>query len=422
MNVNRAASNATFWDALYADSKKFEEPVIYKDFFSPPLLTEEEVKKIFFQWAKQPFYQAVLGIDMGVKGDKRDRYDQLLYKLPFQSDKSMEELYYGLFEDKRASILLQSPEQFHEPLAKRVTHFLQPMIERYGLPQFEWTTALVIGHYNYTPFGVHFDAGEGRAIHTMIGKGKKKMWFWEKEVVADIIDRHGINQLRYYCESELPKLLPHGRSHLIESNDFYFLPTQHYHIAHVDEFTIGLAIAFNRLDQGRLIANAIQYFVSQHLAESFQESTPQYEPEEVDYMDLKEAEQKIGDASWLTQNIQHEMLKRQSNQGMAAAPQLKPLGDQDVRNCTIRINSPFQIKWLLDQDKLTLYIRNRIIPLSFGDVQEETPALVSILEILNEGEELKFSAFAELLKEELEREDVVYLVKLFYSYGGILLD
>lgn len=421
MDVNNITTSTAFWETLYTDSKEFEEPVMSKQFFSHPFLTEDEVRNIFINWTQQPFYQAVLDIDMGVKGSKRDRYDQLLYKLPFQSDKTLEELYYGLFKKKKASILLRSPERYYEPLAKRVANFIHPLIQQFGLPQFTWTTALIIGNYNYTPFGIHFDAGNQRAIHTMVGKGKKKMWFWKRDKVDKIIESHGINKLRYYSEDELPKLIPHGKSHLIEENDFYFLPNHHYHIAHVEEFTIGLAIAIDRIDQNSLVTKAIQSFMSYNLSDCLQQySGLDFQSDSIDYMDLKKAEQKISNINWLADSVKGEILKRESNQGNAVAPRLKNAPHQDLNKFTIKINSPFRIKWLVNQNDLKLYVRNRVIPLSFDDSQEQAFSLIPIIRRLNNSEELKFSTIAKLLKDEMEVEDIAYLFKLFYSYGGVL--
>lgn len=422
MDVKDIKINSSFWESLYTDSKNLEEPVIYKNFFNQPLLTKEEVKNIFVNWSQKPFYQAILDIDMTVKGEKRDSYDQLLYKLPFQSNRTLEELYYGLFGDKKTSILVKSPEQYCELLAKRVANFLQPLIKQFGLPQFTWTTALIIGNYNYTPFGIHFDSGNQRAIHSMIGKGKKKMWFWKREKVNKVLESHGINPLRYYSESELSKLIPFGKSHVIEEGDFYFLPNHHYHIAYVEEFTIGLAIAIDRTDQSSLVTQAIQNFMSNNLSDCLQQySDLNFKSENINYMNLTEVEQKISNVSWLANSVKNEILKRESNQGIASTPLIKKISFQDLNKFKIKINFPFQIKWLVTENDLKLFVRNRIIPLSFEDSQKQEFSLIPILEKLNSGEELNFSSIAELLKDEMEFEDTVYLFNLIYSYGGVLL-
>jgi len=256
----------------------------------------------------------------------------------------------------------------------------------------------------------------------MIGKGKKKMWVWKRDLVDEIMRSSGLNSVRCYSENEVHKLTSHGKCHLIEENDFYFLPNHHYHIAYVEEFTIGLAIAIDRRDQNDLVRGAIQNFLSQNITENLHFSSFPFQRDNIDYMNLKEAEQHMSKAGWLTDGVKGEILMSKSNQGMGVPPQVKEILHEDLSNITVKINAPFPIKWLVNKNDLEIYVRSRVIPLSFSDLQEETLSLISILERLNNGEELKFSTIAALLDDEMEQEDIAYLTKLFYHYGGVLFE
>ena len=401
-----------FWAQVAEDSENYEVPVHYPDYFNQPFCSEGEVRELLQNWGNCDLETAKGTMRVFVNRGMSYAHANLMHDNPIKDGERLRAYHNRLFGKEKIGFFLNQAERFHDGLTRRAVNFTRPLAEAMGVPNFRCSLALLMGDYEETAFGVHYDnpGGAGRAVHFML-EGEKNMKCWSREEVNKLTNRKDRN---YYWGFK-NRLMKSGQGHFVGPDDFYLLPIQSYHIGVSQGFTVDFCIVIMNMSSGTIVQESIhrhskiltgklKRVSSKH---RFGSTSDDSESEINELLDGGETD--ISLRNLLRDNI----LRQRSNAGVKHPPLVKKAVKLYGKN--MEIVSPFQIICEINEGDMNVYVRGRVIRLFQDD------ALVELVEELNAGKQLSYKSCEERLSSTIDRDECHELFNMLYVYSGIAL-
>ncbi|MCC8422715.1 cupin domain-containing protein [Photorhabdus thracensis] len=278
-------------------------------------------------------------------------------------------------------IIVNGAEQWSDPLARMGARIFAPVVEAQGAWRSTVEVTLFIGNYGYTPFGIHIDDPYSSVVHFHTGPTSKEMTLFSQE------EFHRLNGERKNC-FQPERLVPHGKTFVIEAGDVFLLPPHWYHIGNTDGFSIGVAFAISKYSAAKVTANTLQHAITEeHLRGSIDEVVERAE---------KDA---YSQAEWLRRICAENMARASSRRHLrysfvrfqddAITPDARWIRDPDFPLTTIEVGEDLlvfvrgnRIRLALNEISVRLLKVIPDTPFSVRDLYVELGGLVSLNALL----------------------------------------
>jgi hypothetical protein len=381
------------WQELYRQSDKLTRPTS-KD----QLLLEENCEQI-----KESIKDAFLyflengelhkGIKVYIDGVLKSGMAEKMSLSKPSSEESLEQWAKRFFGEKRFGLIFNSLESYNNQLPAQMVSQIKPLLDTAGLPLGGISFLFFMGNYGFTPFGIHKEAiGEdGFLFH--LGPASKTFYTW------DTPEYNGMEHNTIVFK-EVEKMLPDAESYVLKPGSVMFIPNDVYHVANTETFSLSLVMDFINPSQEELeiqLAAEIAAEKSTSKASSYLR-TASMETNKVDWIEWIEAER----VERLYQKaLERKYLRLKSNIGILQ-PALKEKSTS-IPNAdfSIRLYSDFQLYLYCSlKDEWYVMARGHEIPVKPHSV------LLKLLDRLNEGEQISFKDFKEVLENEWDITDI----------------
>ncbi|WP_214068804.1 cupin domain-containing protein [Photorhabdus hainanensis] len=153
-------------------------------------------------------------------------------------------------------IIVNGAEQWSDQLARMGARIFAPVVEAQGAWCSTVEVTLFIGNYGYTPFGIHIDDPYSSVVHFHAGPTVKEMTLFSQE------EFHLLNGERKNC-FQPERLVPHGKTFVIEAGDVFLLPPHWFHIGNTDGFSIGVAFAVSKYPDAKVTEKILQHAITE---------------------------------------------------------------------------------------------------------------------------------------------------------------
>ncbi|WP_118985854.1 cupin domain-containing protein [Photorhabdus sp. CRCIA-P01] len=157
---------------------------------------------------------------------------------------------------RKFGIIVNGAEQWSDQLARMGARIFAPIVEAQGTWRSTVEVTLFIGNYGYTPFGIHIDDPYTSVIHFHTGPTAKEMTLFSRE------EFHRLNGERKNC-FQPDRLVPYGKTFVIEAGDVFLLPPHWYHIGNTDGFSIGVAFAVSKYPAAKVTESILQHAITE---------------------------------------------------------------------------------------------------------------------------------------------------------------
>lgn len=260
--------SSDFW-AKFVGEYWDRKPGVFEKVLSRPLLSSEELLQGLYRMARQLVQKA--DEPPGGRSFYRLFVSNRLVNPPeyrrfLPRGKSLQEYSSAIGQSvggETFAIVINEFQTCSPTLWERVQQFVRPLIESVGIPSQLVETAVFMGTYQSTPFGIHQDLGNG--VLTFAVEGQKRFLLWPPE----------------YFDSKNPGgtfLKPDPKTYRadaleieIEPGDMMYWPPNWYHTSYSEEtdlhacFSIGF---WKRIDLASTVAEAARELLAKNLGNS----------------------------------------------------------------------------------------------------------------------------------------------------------
>lgn len=410
--LNDAVSISQFWKEFFSQTNDLKDSKVFE---SPASIAVgiDDVVTVINSISKNHAPGLNTGLRLYIDNVQRPDYEQTVIHNPPSYGASLEEWANTLFNNQRFGLIINQSERWNDDLCIKISKFLAPLRQKYGLIRDLVEIVIFIGNYGYTPFGIHYDGDCLSNIHLHLGPGQKSMYLWEPEIYKKLTGSYE------FCHNP-ESVINTGQEFIIPAKSVYYLPAGYYHVGCTKDFSVGIAISFARNTNKDFMLSAIKTRLENDFSK-----IPEYMLDK----ELNEANSNLVIQPLLEQMFQHEMsvnrffqtaideqiLSIKSNNGFKTSPIKKNI-DVDLTSRLIKIpNFEISISSLEDDKRLLVYVRgNRIII-------KKNQSIMQLIARLNHGEEINLSSFAQDNKQNLSESDLISFVKILVCYSGVYI-
>lgn len=340
------------------------------------------------------------------------------------SGEIMEEWVERVFAGKKFGMIINSGEKFSNELAQQLAIYAQPLLAKLGIPLNGLHSTIFIGNYGLTPLGIHQDHRGANVIHFHLGPGGKTMYTWDETYFKELLDGRDKNEV------PVAELLPYAHEYPYGKGDIYFMPWNKFHIGESSDFSVGVTLWFDNHVRKMVLNNLFDSWKLQYMnMNDLTITTPETDLEALHGYDDLKALSKLSDSLkqknfyHFLQGIYEEcMYSLFSNAGWA----MRPLSLEEetgyneneyesLNGKTVQLTTPFRIYYrhITEENKLHIFARGAKIELNYH------PAIIKVLDMLNEGNALPVNDIAEQVLSEFPAEVTLYILSLLYNRRSI---
>ncbi|WP_341357079.1 hypothetical protein [Rossellomorea sp. y25] len=343
--------------------------------------------------------------------DNGQRYDLLekLWNTRFDHEEDLDEWIKETIGYEDYCFTFNGVMKWNDRLHTKVTsEVIRPIIDHVGVPLAGVDAYAFIANAGYTPFGIHEDPDHSLIFH--LGPEEKHVWIWKRE---DYVRLTGSSDRRFDPEN----LVEHATHYILKPGDCLFIPKGDFHVFKNVGFSSFLGFILYPSSAGtvgtegikmltKLNGNQPHYFVQEeNLENSIYEQIDSITKSHRD-----DLEKGIKQGSY----FYHLLLK--SNGYAIHKPILKEMDTtNDLSHATLIKPSCFPILHIIEEEKITLFIRGRLLQLN------NIPGIAQCIEIMDGKNEITYSGLIEEMTNVLSSEVAAFLVDCAIQYKGLIV-
>jgi hypothetical protein len=337
-------------------------------------------------------------------------------------DESLEEWTARTLEPEKIALIFNYCEFYSDEITQQLSLYIQPLLDRIGIPVNGIHTTVFIGNYKFTPLGIHQDIPGANVIHLHLGPGKKTMYTWEPDLYRQLTGGKGNNQ-------DIEPLLPVSSVFEIEAGDVYFMPWSKYHVGSSDELSAAITIWFDN-HQKKVLVDKLFDHIKRNYFDFPDAKFIVPEKNKADFSMVAELSATIRLDSWqeemkfteLFEDIAGEQLRLLLSNGgwREHAPSRQKEGAFDPADLcffdgkTLRRVEPFEMRHEIKKDDcLVVYARGEKI------ILKHLEAFVRILSKLNSGHACVTAELLSSIHDEQVYAAAQYLLGVLYDARAI---
>ncbi|MCA1065305.1 hypothetical protein QTG56_07460 [Rossellomorea sp. AcN35-11] len=343
--------------------------------------------------------------------DNGQRYDLLekLWNTHFDEEADLDDWIQETIGYEEYCFTFNGVMKWNDRLHTRMTsEVIKPIIDDVGVPMAGVDAYAFIANAGYTPFGIHEDPDHSLIFH--LGPDEKHVWIWKRE---EYLELTGSSDRRFDPEN----LVEHATHYVLKPGDCLFIPKGDFHVFKNVGFSSFLGFILYPSTAGtvgeegikmltKLNGNQPHYFVKE---ESLEKSIY----EQIDFITQShrhDLEKGIKQGSY----FYHLLLK--SNGYAIHKPIMKEMDTiHDLSRTTLIKPACFPILHVIETDKITLFIRGRLLQL------KNVPGIVESIKIIQSKTEITYSSLIEELTNIISFEVAAFLVKCAIQYKGLIV-
>ncbi len=311
---------------------------------------------------------------------------------------------------QRTGIFLRHAEQFDDQLTQKLACYLQPFLQKHGVPNGGLEMSLHIGNYGFTPSGINHNQNQGVSFQFHLGKHKKQMLLWQATQLVE-------NSVNNSPTLAIQRLRDSAATYDIQPYELFIMPAQHYHIDHNELFSSTLVITTKFYPTKVLFQKFMSLMKQQFLLED-DVCFPDYlQHEELPEL-YKEQQNKCVRRSLyscLQQAYYDYYFKLQSNCGFNHVAPSRNMDNISITSSTkLFLHRPYQLKLLTPTTKqCVVYARNHKLTLP------KNSALIEMIDGFNAGYCQSFHAWLQALRYEWDEDLCRQFVYKLYQIRAI---
>lgn len=346
------------WNEIISSTEGFTIPVK-----GSQLINSEEIQEyhrlikeviVSFSNEQEPFN----GLKCFRDGLQDNALNEYLIANPPKNQESLELWSQRLFEGNPFGMVMNFLEDYNNDLVQKMAQLVSPLLSQAGYPLAGLSMLFFMGDYGFTPFGAHKGTlGEdGFLFH--LGPANKKFYTWETTTYNELTG--GVQGYR-----ELSKILPYGEEHLLKPGDVMFIPSEVYHVANTEEFSVSLVLDFRKATR-----ETVKKILVDNMAFSLEDKVKLVNP----VSDFEQPEKDIDFSENSREAFKKHLAVLRSNGGFAKPSQSKHI--QLSWEFKYQLKRPFKIIQYPFEDKRILLARGHEIPME--DEQEMNQIIIDL--------------------------------------------
>jgi hypothetical protein len=155
--------------------------------FERPICSEQHLTDVLCSMAADSTAHTDAPLQVFVDGARQASYEASVLQSPPDAGASLGEWLAQTFRAQPYTILMNGLESCSSALASRAAVLADGLYaggEPFSRTDIE--VGAIVGDYEFTPFGVHRDAGGLTIVHLVLGPATKRMFFWEPELFVEL--------------------------------------------------------------------------------------------------------------------------------------------------------------------------------------------------------------------------------------------
>ncbi|WP_062262200.1 cupin domain-containing protein [Endozoicomonas arenosclerae] len=258
--------NKELIDQLASVTADFCKPGILKEKAASPLLYSD-IKTILHAVADKA---SVISPTLRLMKNHGVQLDlaQILIQNPPSHTERLEDWYYKIFKDDNICIIIGQLAGYFSDIVSRIKGIHPTLSNTVQDPFLTLQPSLLMGDYDFTPFGIHEDGYGVSVIHFHLGPCSKYMTFWSRDLLSELTG----SSERFYASNprhqrSYSSLIPLGETWCIEPGDVFYIPEDMPHIGHATGFSASFMIILERLTKsdwyGKALAQLLEHLENQ---------------------------------------------------------------------------------------------------------------------------------------------------------------
>lgn len=241
-------------EKIILQTSNLTKPLVFYNCFDDFLFSENDIKKIINNSTNYDLHHLSQRVYLG--NMRSDEYSVKINQTKISEDENIQEWCSKIFGNSEFGIIINNADKVCENITRKANSIVKPIFDKVGLSSGGFSVAIFIGNYKYSPIGVHIDKNINNVLHFHLSDNEKEMLLWEKE---DYLNNVGsVNPI-----FELNNLEEHKYSFKLKKYCIFNLPaSEYYHIGKNNDFTIDIAIVFQKQTKKQLIENLILEFLN----------------------------------------------------------------------------------------------------------------------------------------------------------------
>lgn len=346
-----------------------------------------------------------------------------LFSVPPLHDEAIDDYVCRTF-NKSFCIILNKGETYSEALCSQILDRISPLFSNIGMPVLGADITLFMGHYEWTPLGIHRDKPGENVIHFHLGPAPKTIYCWDDETYRRIA---GGEQ---NIQTDIEALIPHANVYTQSAGDMFFMPWHNFHIGKSEQFSVTLTVWLDNTPRDKYVERIVGEFLRRAL-NSNEILTATDILAIRDEGDSSRLGSILGlDNAFLDLRVRELIL--QADKAMALSLesnggwQSPPLTWQEQAGKTLRdvtdwmahsvsLVPPFQILYRAEGETMELFVRGRKLELTL------LPQVIEMIDLLNRGEPVAVRDLMAIGDQAIPEQEMLLLISLLVDKRGLQL-
>jgi hypothetical protein len=343
--------------------------------------------------------------------DNGQRYDLLekLWNTPFHVEQNLDEWIQETIGYEEYCFTFNGVMKWNDWLHTKMTsEVISPIIEHVGVPMAGIDAYAFTANAGYTPFGIHEDPDHSLIFH--LGPDEKHVWIWKRE---EYLKLTGSSDRRFDPEN----LVQYATHYVLKPGDCLFIPKGDFHVFKNVGFSSFLGFILYPSSAGtvgeegikmltKLNGNQPHYFVK----EDKLENSIYEQIDSITHSHRHDLEKGIKQGSY----FYHLLLK--SNGYAIHKPIMRERETiEGLREATLVKPACFPILHIIEDEKITLFIRGRLLQL------KNVPGIAECIKIIDSKTEITYSNLIAEMTNIISSEVAEFLVDCAIQYKGLIV-
>jgi hypothetical protein len=359
------------------------------------------------------------GIRLWVDGTQIDNLDPFFDTPPLPHE-DIGDWTTRVFGKRKYGIIFNRGEKFSDHLSRSMVLKLGPLIDKIGMPTEGFLFTIFIGNYDNTPLGIHKDLPGKSVMHFHLGPGPKTMYTWDDQPYSTHAAADPSNA------KQLAKHAHYSLSHTFDEGDIYFMPENRFHIGTQSGLSVGIACWCNNRSVQDMTTRLFTLFARDYIRSS--PAMLKADPSDLNntdhieqVLDLYDMPKELADATmkdvlrYVYRDLRYALY---SNGGLRNGP--LPRKDRITlrENSIVQVEHPYKMLHYASTDgsRLSLFSRGTRLEMHFN------PAIIRIVERINQGEAASIKELEELSAPDLPALGVRQLLQQLRTFRGIFIE
>lgn len=230
--------NGDDWERILKKINNFKLADAEQNVFNPALVKEFEdnIFDAIIYNCQHRKNNSDLNIYLGGKQISADTFLERIYPNGQSITGSGIQRVNQVFHNEQFGIAMNYGEKFSIQIAEKLSHLIQPLIDRIGMPANGLHTTIHVSNYRFPDQDTQLNPTDNPAIHLHVGPSNQTIYTWKEKFDAPI-DENGLVNVK-----ESHEVIAHH----LKPGDLFFMPDNHYFVKQSDEFAVGLTLWFDR--------------------------------------------------------------------------------------------------------------------------------------------------------------------------------